>query len=239
MTDELWGVGADARHVARPVLLSIAAGSLAAAVSFCAALLLGRGVVGSAVTAFLVPLALSGALAIGLAVAFMAATVLAEPTGPARVGRLVSYLAPVAAAVAVVAYVGEITETPVRYATPAAAPAPGMRTAPPVLPVPLAVPGLPVVPAVPGVRTVATARGHRTAVDVAPATSGRWAPFAAPARRPVVQVRATIVPEVLVPEVSQAPEPVSLRRSASGRRGRHRGWGRSRRALRRRSCKGR
>jgi hypothetical protein len=242
VTDELWGVGADARRVARPVLLCATTGFMAFAASFCAALLLGRGVVGSAMTALLVPLALSGALAVGLAVAFVAATVLAEPTGSVRVRRLLRYLAPVAAAVALFAYVGEVTEPAETTARAEVLAGPGIRTAPPVRP-----------PRLPGAAPAGSGPGSRVATEPGRAPGRRAGAVALPAAGPVRNAPVTdavagpraplppgtFTPEVVVgpaAEVSPARGRASVRRSASACRHGHRGRGRSRRAPRPRSC---
>lgn len=106
MATELWGVGADARRPGRPVVACAALGVAAFALTFVGALVLGRGLAGSALAALLLPLALSGALAVGLAVAFVVAVALEQPYGARRVGRLVTVATPLAALVALFAYAG-------------------------------------------------------------------------------------------------------------------------------------
>jgi hypothetical protein len=103
---EMWGVGADARRPGRPVVACAALGVAAFALTFVGALVLGRGLGGSALAALLLPLALSGALAVGLAVAFVVAVALEQPYGARRVGRLVTVATPLAALVALFAYAG-------------------------------------------------------------------------------------------------------------------------------------
>ena len=89
--------------------LVVAAGVGAFALTFCGALLLGRGFVGASLSALLVPIAASGAVAVALVAAFGVATTVEQAGGRVRVGRAVSVLVPVAAAVAVFAYAADPT----------------------------------------------------------------------------------------------------------------------------------
>lgn len=109
MSNELWGVGPDARRAARSVVLSASLGVAAFAITFSAALMLGRGLVGSALAALLLPLAVSGGVAVGLAAAFVVATALEQPAGRRRVARLVGVVTPIAALVALLVYTADPT----------------------------------------------------------------------------------------------------------------------------------
>lgn len=109
MLDETWGGSADARRAARPVLLCGGLGIAAFAVTFCGALLLGRGLAGSALAALLLPLALSGAVAVGLAVTFVVAVLLEQPAGRRKVTRTMAVVTPLAALLALFAYASDPT----------------------------------------------------------------------------------------------------------------------------------
>jgi hypothetical protein len=106
LTDELGG-GPDARQGARPVVLCTVLGVAAFAITFCGAVLLGRGLAGSGLAALLIPLALSGALAVGVAVTFVVAVAVEHPLGHRRVSRAVTVVAPLAALVALFAYAAD------------------------------------------------------------------------------------------------------------------------------------
>ena len=109
MLDQTWGGSADARRAARPVLLCGALGIAAFAVTFCGALLLGRGLAGSALAALLLPLALSGAVAVGLAVTFVVAVLLEQPAGRRKATRTMAVATPLAALLALFAYASDPT----------------------------------------------------------------------------------------------------------------------------------
>ena len=205
MANELWGVGADARRAGRPVVLCAALGVAAFALTFTGALLLGRGLAGSALAALLLPLALSGALAVGLAVAFVVAVALEQPYGARRVGRLVPVVTPLAALVAVFAFAGSPGTPP--FAGPAevlehpSSPAPRQPTrqvaVPPAVRVPVPVP-------VPGSGAGGGAPG---------------APVVVAAPRPVVVLGPVRpVPTVEVPRAKESPDPAEVGPKRSAKR---------------------
>ena len=107
MLDHTWDAAANARRPGRPAVLCTVLGVAAFGLTFCAALLLGRGLAGSALAALLLPLALSGAAAVGLAVAFVVVVALEQPAGLRKVSRLMTVAAPLAALVALFAYASD------------------------------------------------------------------------------------------------------------------------------------
>lgn len=254
---ELWGVGPDARRVGRPVLLAAGLGIAAFAVAFGVALALGRSLAGSAATALLLPLAISGALALGLGVAFVVSTAVTQPGGAARAARLLTVVAPVATLVAFFAYSTD-PGAPVRV--PFAA-APSVSVPLPTRPA-TSVEAPPVTPPT----TVTSEGGSGTGSGTTGGTGSRGTvpfvgPVAAPPLGPLVRpARGT---PTVTPDAPEAPglaprpaplvdggplrpaidEPVSPREGtsyrpgSSGCRGRHRGLGRIRRGLRPRPCK--
>lgn len=233
--------GPGAGRLARPVLLAAGLGVAAFAFAFGIALSLGRGVAGSAFAGLLLPLALSGALAMGVAVAFIVAVAVGEPSGARRATRTLAIAAPLATLVALFSYASDPGSVagPLSALPTASAPLVTRHVAPPRVEVDTETPHVTVRVPVAPVGPVPPARG------VTP-TSARRAPAARPAARPAAHpvlqtVAAKAVPEELVVAplvagVSRAPAATSYRSTSPGCRGRHRGWGRSRKALRRRAC---
>jgi hypothetical protein len=239
-----------ARPLARPLLLVGGFGVTAFLAAFCIALLLGRGIAGSVLAALLVPVALSGALAVGLAAAFVVAVAAEQPDARLMLRKVFAFLAPAVAVVALFAYAAD-PGAPVRSAAPAPSPS--------AVPVPVRVPPrrTPPVPVTPPRPAGPGAPGHPTTValpaprpvigPVVPPVAGPVAgpvarPVAAPAagpdRGPRVRTPLTGSRTPWVSErdtdwwVSPARESRSHPRSAPGCRGRHRALGRSHRAPR-------
>lgn len=109
MTDQSQAVAAATPRTVPRLALVATAGVGAFALTFCAALLFGRGLVGTSLSALLFPIAASGAVAVALVAAFGVATALEQPNGRVRVGRIVTVLTPIAAVVAVLAYAADPT----------------------------------------------------------------------------------------------------------------------------------
>lgn len=189
MLDQQWDGPWDGRRAARPVVLCVSLGTAAFALTFSAALLLGRGLAGSALAALLLPLALSGAAAVALAVTFVVAVALDQVGGTRRVAQLVMFATPLAALVALFVYASHPTAgTPLADVPPVVA-APAPRT-PRIVSVP---PAPPVPP---------------------PVTPPTTAPVAPVARGPVV-VAGPVAPVVAQPApapVVEAPEPAETPR---------------------------
>lgn len=205
MTDDLWGVGPDARRAARPVVVCAALGVAAFAVTFSGALALGRGLSGSALAALLLPLVLSGAIAVGLAVAFVVAVAMEQPYGAGRVRRLAPIVTPLAALVALFAYAadpGSDVARPLTGAqrTPAASPSPS--AAPPRV---VSVPQAPESRA-PEVRTPTTVPGGRADRPVTLAGPVLAAPVV-PVAHVVTDPAPRLRPGLLTPAAAPTLEP--------------------------------
>ena len=188
MLDQQWDGPWDGRRAARPVVLCVALGTAAFALTFSAALLLGRGLAGSALAALLLPLALSGAAAVALAVTFVVAVALDQVGGTRRVAQLVMFATPLAALVALFVYASHPTAGTPLADVPPVVTAPAPRT-PRIVSVPPAPPVRPVPPTTAPVAPVA-----RGPVVVA----GPVAPVVAP---------AAPAPVVEAPEPAETPRP--------------------------------
>src|SRR4051812_27707213 len=102
-TDRVSGQGRmaadEGSRAPRSVVLCAAFGLAAFLLAFGGALLLGGSVPDSALTALLVPLALSGAAAVGLVVTFLVAVVVEQSYGLGRLRRLLAVVVPFAVVV--------------------------------------------------------------------------------------------------------------------------------------------
>lgn len=183
------GADVDRGWRARPVALCAGLGLAAFVLAFFAALLVARGLTGGGLAVFVVPLALSGALAVGLGVAFVAAMAVSQPRGITNARRALAVTTPLALVLALYVAASEPAD-PVREPFVASVPAPA--------PTPPGPPGAtgPRRVAVPPVAPV-TVLGVRSE---APAPSR--APARAPARRPVTVA--------LPPPRTSLPDPVDL-----------------------------
>ncbi|HEX8004523.1 MAG TPA: hypothetical protein VF519_17680 [Mycobacteriales bacterium] len=247
-------------------LLAAALGLAAAAIAFGVAVTLGRGLAGGAAGPLLLPLAVSGALALGLGVTFVVASEVTQPEGAARARTVLSVVAPLATLIAFFAYSsdpGTVLRPPLS-ASPSSVPLATRPVSPqdPVLVVTDGE-GQPGTPADSGRPPVAPGAGPRRPAGqgtaAGPRTVGPVRRVAAPVARPVVGPVGPVGPvarPVAAPGTSDPSTPVarpvretpgsapavvsgeepSVRSPSSGCPGRHRGWGRSRKAPRPRPC---
>ena len=218
MSNEQWGAAPAARGAARPAVLCAALGIAASALTFFGAVTLGRGLAGgSALAALLVPLALSGALAVGLTVAFVVQTVLTQPNGPRRVRRAVALVTPFAALVAVVVYAADPSVQVGRPTAGGAVPDVIERTpyVPPRTRTVVVPPAPPTRPVTPPVDRTPGGGDAPPANPTGPGPGGRPADPGTPngpgvgpvAPRPVGPVVGPVAPPVAGPAAPPAPAP--------------------------------
>jgi len=106
-------------------LVAAGLGVTAFGLAFSVALIVGRGLTGGDLARSLVtPLAVAGGLALGLGVAFVAASEIAQPLGAARAARVLTVAAPLATLVTFLAYSADpaVTVRPPLASGPRAAP---------------------------------------------------------------------------------------------------------------------